>query len=555
MDYKTTINNIFSPRKNLFAVPNYQRAYSWDKSKQVAQFLNDLKEHPKSVEQYHLGHFLFETDTSNKNKFWIIDGQQRLTTVVIFFSCVYKKLCKIGGYESIAKNLYQEYLRSTDGEQKYTTVSYDNNFFENIVIEGSSDTIDTRSRRRIKEAYDYFSKEFDKDNVTVEDILSWKDLLEGAKITTDTVVDKSEATQLFTFQNDRGKDLTELEKLKSFLMFNVYLSSSISGTDPNNDIIYIEREFESIYQLLEKITIADEDQVLNYHTIAYLSTEDASLDRVKKAFSKTAENQSKWIKDFSLALKRSFATVADVQNLRNKESLIADILYLDQYNSFPLLLKLFNFHKRDQLTKILRLLEILLFRKQYTVGNYRTNKLHTVAQHYDGNIDNLEKLLLHYSKTGFKGYWNFTGDFLKRLEGDYHYLPLTKYLLWKYENKLRSDEREPVMNFAEFANLYGKFNLQNTIDHWTPQKPEELEYDQVFKDKYLNNIGNLVLATRGRNSSDNNDMPYERETHSVLIQRQKLEPFKNNWGKAEIENRQKEIVAFAKNYWDPEKLR
>ena len=68
MDYKSTISDIFSPRKNLFAVPNYQRAYSWEKDKQIKQFFTDLKEHPKSVSQYHLGHFLFEADEYNKNK-------------------------------------------------------------------------------------------------------------------------------------------------------------------------------------------------------------------------------------------------------------------------------------------------------------------------------------------------------------------------------------------------------------------------------------------------------------------------------------------------------
>jgi hypothetical protein len=126
--------------------------------------------------------------------------------------------------------------------------------------------------------------------------------------------------------------------------------------------------------------------------------------------------------------------------------------------------------------------------------------------------------------------------------------------LWKYENKLRAEDREPQMRFTDFENLYGKHNLENTLDHWTPQKPVGNEYTQEFKDYYLNNIGNLVLATRGRNSSDSNDLPSERETHSILIQRQKLEPYKQNWGEHEIKNRQREIVEFAKEYWNPENL-
>ncbi|UTN04050.1 DUF262 domain-containing HNH endonuclease family protein [Flavobacterium bizetiae] len=553
MDYKSTISDIFSPRKNLFAVPNYQRAYSWEKEKQIKQFFTDLKDHPKSVPQYHLGHFLFETDEYNKNKFWIIDGQQRLTTVVIFLSCIYNKLKDLEGYKSIAANIYNEYLINSDGEQKYSTVSYDNNFFQNIIIRSVDDKIDTRSRKRILESFEYFTLEFDKKEVSIEDIIHWKDLLETAKITTDSVCDKSEATQLFSFQNDRGKDLTELEKLKSFLMFNIYLDCNLSEKKPDSDIVYIEKEFETIYQSLELIKIADEDQVLNYHTIAFLSNDDTSLERVKKAI-KRHDNKSKWIKDFTVGLKKSFLNVIEIQKSKNKESLLGDILYLDQYNSFPLILKLFHYHEISEFRKILRLVEIILFKMEYTFGNYRTNKIHNIALHYKNDLILLENDLRYYANQGFKHYWNFTSDFVGRLEANSHYFKPTRYLLWKYENRLRHDIKEPAMSYNDFANSYGKNNLESTLDHWTPKKPDDIEYTQEFKDQFLNNIGNLVLSTRGRNSSDSNNLPHDRETNSVLIQRQKLESFKNNWTELEIKNRQKEIVAFAMDYWDPNSI-
>ncbi|SHM55215.1 DUF262 domain-containing protein [Flavobacterium chilense] len=554
MDYKSSISNIFSVRKNLFAVPNYQRAYSWEKDKHITQFFKDIKEHPETVKQYHLGHFLFEADETNENKFWIIDGQQRLTSVVIFLSCIYNKLKDIPEYLKIAQNIYNDYLINSDEEQKYSTVDYDNNFFQNIVISGIPDKDDTRSRKKIKEAFDYFSSELNKKNVTIEEIIKWKNLIENAKITTDKVFDKSEATQLFTFQNDRGKDLTELEKLKSFLMFNVYLDCTILKRNPNHEISYIEKEFETIYQSLELIKIADEDQILNYHTIAFVSNDDTSLERVKKIIRKQ-DNKTKWIKEFSVALKKSFSSIVEIQNSRDSQSTLADILYLDQYNSFPLLLKLFHFHQDiDSIQKALRFLEIILFKMSYTVGNYRTNRLHSIALNYNNNLQNLENELLDKAKNGFKDYWNFTGDFHRCLNGGYHYWSITKYLLWKYENKLRENEREPSMKYSDFANLFGKHKLENTIDHWTPQKPDGIEYTQEFKDNFLNNIGNLVLSTRGRNSSDSNNLPSNRETKSVLIQRQKLEPLKNSWTELEIKNRQIEIVTFAINHWDPNKL-
>ncbi|HMZ95276.1 MAG TPA: DUF262 domain-containing protein, partial [Chitinophagales bacterium] len=61
-------------------IPAYQRAYSWG-DKQCSQFLEDLLE--QKGKKYYLGQFLFEKDG---NTLFIIDGQQRLTTTILFLS-------------------------------------------------------------------------------------------------------------------------------------------------------------------------------------------------------------------------------------------------------------------------------------------------------------------------------------------------------------------------------------------------------------------------------------------------------------------------------------
>lgn len=76
-------------RKSI-VVPNYQRAYSWetdltDKSqKQVNTFLSDLQDYVNSQTStpYYLGHFLFKKN--GEYCYDVIDGQQRLTTIIIF---------------------------------------------------------------------------------------------------------------------------------------------------------------------------------------------------------------------------------------------------------------------------------------------------------------------------------------------------------------------------------------------------------------------------------------------------------------------------------------
>jgi hypothetical protein len=553
MDHKTTLNNIFSPRKTQFAVPSYQRAFSWDHDKHIKQFMADLQEHPDSMEHYHFGHFLFETSAIEKDKFWIIDGQQRMTTAILFFAAVYRKLIDAPAHAQTARNMLNEYITNADGQQKFKTVDYDNNFYINLIIEDREDKVDTASRRRLKTAFKYLQEEIK--NAPIETVLRWKDILENANITTDTVDDKAEAVQVFTFQNDRGKELTNLEKLKATLMMQIFLASKFSEIDPGDSIRFVEREFETIYKAVERLTIMGEDALLNYHTISFFGESDTTLPLIKKVLaSQEEEKKQPWIKEFIVDLKRSFEYALNIEEESKGQNHIGDLLFLDQANSFPLLLKLFHYHEKDpQMGSILRLVEIILFRLKYTLGNYYTNYLPSIAYQYDGiDLPALKDLLRHHAKNGFKHYWNFEGDFLKYLNGDNHYWLPSRYLLWKHENQLRNKAKDAPMLYPEFNNLYGPFKLDNTIDHWAPQNPGNIEYDEEFKEKYLHNIGNLVLSSRSRNASDNNNMPEDRSTLSILLSRQVLEPYRASWGKERIRERQQQIVAFSKQYWDPD---
>ena len=81
MERQSTIKKLFHEEGIKFAIPSYQRAYSWEcdkDKKQIKQFITDIKEQDPE-KKYFLGHFLFEKDRNDENKYWVIDGQQRLT--------------------------------------------------------------------------------------------------------------------------------------------------------------------------------------------------------------------------------------------------------------------------------------------------------------------------------------------------------------------------------------------------------------------------------------------------------------------------------------------
>jgi uncharacterized protein with ParB-like and HNH nuclease domain len=180
---ESTINKLFDSKNRKFEIPSYQRAYSWD-DKQINQFIEDLK---NAENQYYLGHFLFEI--KEENILYVIDGQQRLTTSIIFFSVLKKELelRKIKG-EKVnidLADITDYYLKDLRKEtQKFKTVKDDNNFFIDEIIEAKtnhSQELDTTSKIRIRTAKEIFSKEFA--NSTTDELENWCKLVENATIT------------------------------------------------------------------------------------------------------------------------------------------------------------------------------------------------------------------------------------------------------------------------------------------------------------------------------------------------------------------------------------
>src|SRR5690606_25974383 len=72
------LGNLFNDATKL-KVPSYQRAYAWEEE-QLNQFVSDMLE-MKDKGGYYYGHFILE---KTNDGFEIIDGQQRLTTFILF---------------------------------------------------------------------------------------------------------------------------------------------------------------------------------------------------------------------------------------------------------------------------------------------------------------------------------------------------------------------------------------------------------------------------------------------------------------------------------------
>ncbi len=78
-----TLPHIFE--NHLFTIPDYQRGYAWEK-KQVEELLKDI-EHLMNdgvaLRRHYTGTLVLSREGVDAGKFHVVDGQQRLTTLVI----------------------------------------------------------------------------------------------------------------------------------------------------------------------------------------------------------------------------------------------------------------------------------------------------------------------------------------------------------------------------------------------------------------------------------------------------------------------------------------
>jgi uncharacterized protein with ParB-like and HNH nuclease domain len=209
MEASTTIRQMLAG--NRIFVPTYQRAYSWDTEleksnlpKQINVFLSDLEDYNRSTtkSKYYFGHFLFEEQTDNK--FVVIDGQQRITTIVIFLSAIFEKLESIRELK-VGEEVSKEDMIKRKSIYRFETVDYDKQLFKDYVIDElkrDKKGLETESAKRIVTAFDFFTAHLA--NKDESYLLKMLDTIQNASCTTHPVQDESEAIQMFIFQNKRS---------------------------------------------------------------------------------------------------------------------------------------------------------------------------------------------------------------------------------------------------------------------------------------------------------------------------------------------------------------
>lgn len=554
----TTIFGFFDGSQKSYEIPVYQRAYSWDKQNWTI-FLEDLYEQLEADNNYFYGNILLETIKKNK-KYEIIDGQQRTTTLTIFMRSIINVLESRKSEEILNEFDFEEkvkiYLKN-NGVIKIRPVEYDRACYDALIIDNSDNfESSTPSQKKIYEAKQFFENEITK--LKTNEILDLLEKIEDTELTVIELDSKKDSALMFELENNRGKDLTNMEKIKSYFMYQMYVYSKEEETETN--IENIANIFKDIYKIINDINL-DEDSVLIYYNQAYIKGYPyRKLDEIKDVFKKS-NDKINWIKQYIAELHTTFSNIKSFENFNSKNSIYIRNLGIPAF-IYPFIIKGFRYFGNDnnKLDKLFNILEIVAFRAKLI--NSRANiqeRLNKILLEFNGDIVKLREDI----KNKLNETWYWGDDNTENyLDANLYGNKILNYLLWRYENNIQGKGYN-IKNFT----------IENEqIEHISPQNPtngepietgydvnENNEYSEEFISDYLNCAGNLMLISGSHNASIGNkpfkDKLKTYNKNPLLNQQAEIKEFSHKengadvWKKESINERHSAIINFATETW------
>ncbi len=549
---------------NKIVVPAYQRAYSWDtpieksdKNTQTDVFLSDLEEYSRSNANspYYFGHFLFE---EKAKKFSVIDGQQRLTTIVIFLSALFSKLKSIR-ILSEDENVYYEDMVKWHSTINFSTVKYDNRLFIDYVIDQTKSDhngLETESSRRIVRAFDFFKNQLS--TKPERDLVKLLSIIAEATCTTHPVQSESEAIQMFIFQNSRGKRPSNLEIVKAQFMHHVHLHGN-SKDDVDSLVEEIKDRFENIYKSISSIEYKiNEDDVLLYTLRVHFNSlwETNSLNKINKILAD--ENQIDFIKSFTRSLSTSFENLSLFFGKHEKDTFaIHSLISLNGIAvALPFVIKAYRYHlPLDEIGNLCASLESLVLRHRL-IGTRAdiTSRINNVFEKFTESNKDISPIIerIERMKTTtdwWWGYWN-NDKLNESLQGSINH-SVAKFLLWKYEIHLEQQGK------AGYSPTRFDRIISPELEHIAPTTEPKSKlhgydnYDEEFRNQYLNCLGNYLLLSKSHNCAVGN-IPLAEKLATYTHNEQQREVKKlvlkgEMWGKEIIQKRKDTIVSIILN--------
>ncbi len=254
---------------SFFCIPDYQRGYAWDE-KQIDELLKDI-DHlllDSSAVRHYTGTLVLSQSKNLMNQYNIVDGQQRLTTLVIFLKCI-----SLFADREDKESIGTKYLKRGDigNDQFVLKLNLDTNkFFEKVILSDrnlENCPITLESHERLLNAHDLIHKwltQKTSSGVLITQILNV--LEERLGFLVYSPVEDAETGIMFEVINNRGKQLSELEKVKNYL---IYCSIKLSAFSLRDDITEHWSDILQSLNKAKKTSPNEESSFLRYCLVVF----------------------------------------------------------------------------------------------------------------------------------------------------------------------------------------------------------------------------------------------------------------------------------------------
>lgn len=536
-------------KENNLKVPTYQRPFAW-KEKQIEELLNDIKE-SINEEEYFLGTIVL-TKTKGVKKMEIVDGQQRISTIAIFFAALKTYFPDERSSIKIQEDYLSEYdIREGENIPKLELNHQDKNYFREFIVNGNNEYQDKiESHQRIKKAFEiakcFILKLLELNNSDPYILYDWKDFMdEKLKVVLITVPSDANAFTIFETLNDRGLELAQIDLLKNYLY-------SKAGTNR------LEEAQNSWIELLSKIESSENESLI----LTYIKHHWASQYGFVRVKNKELYNNIK------KKIKNPTQVITFINNLNNDVDIYLAILnhnntfwndynnkckeYLETLNYFgleqyrPLLLSVIKKFNKAEVVKSLKLIISWLIRNLIT-----------------GSMGGgtLEQAYASKAKEVFNGKIKKTLELQKSLKGlipedtvfkdRFRIATLSKHKYARYylkaiENYHRGEDNPELLVNTNPDSV--------NLEHILPEKPNRNWPDFTEDDinSYVKRIGNLTLMKTKENSEFKNSsftVKKKRYKESEIWVTSTIANY-DDWTIESIKKRQNELAELAIKTWN-----
>jgi len=548
---KATAKNLLSIIKEpkQFIIPIYQRTYSWQ-FKQCALLFKDIQAASKSEQGHFIGSIVyFQPDIhtiAEINKYLVIDGQQRLTTITLLIASLVKFIennpdCAV---DTTAKKLKNYYLFNAEEDNDlYFKLLLTRRDKETLINLLTNKPLPAKHSHRIVENYDYFYKQIDKNNINI----IYKGLQKLIVVDVALEREKDNPQLIFESLNSTGLNLSQADLIRNYILMG-------------QETTFQKHLYETYWYPMEQ-SFGENIVSLPWFMRDYLTMKLNSIPKIGEVYDTFKEyfNSNKDVLGTEDIVKNLYeysqyyvAIALQKEEDKTLKSIFKEITKLRMDTSYPFLLAVYGDYKKelitfDEFAEILNQTKNYVFRR--AICGIPTNSLNkTFATLYkniksENYADSVKATFMLMD-----GYRRFPDDaeFTREIQiKDVYNFRSRNYLLESLENF----KRKELVNAENY-----------TIEHIIPQNPKTpIEWQQelgdnwkMVKEKYLHTLGNLSLTAYNSELSDRpftNKKTIEGGFNNSPLFLNKSVRVADIWNEQAINNRASELAQRALKVW------